>query len=86
MEEKKKTKNKGLKVLMFGMLAILIVAAILVGVFYWYVNSKLDKINYVEIPIAEIEINEGVEEVLTGYRNIAIFGVDGYTEAGELSR
>ena len=62
------------------MLIIVIILVILlgigVGVGFWYVNDKLGKLNYVEISSDDIEITEGVEEKLNGYRTIAIFGVD----------
>lgn len=43
---------------------------------YIYINSRLGEMNYVEIDRSEIEVNEGVEEELKGYRTIALFGVD----------
>ncbi len=75
-----KTGKKGLKTFGKVMLIIVIILVILlgigVGVGFWYVNDKLGKLNYVEISSDDIEITEGVEEKLNGYRTIAIFGVD----------
>lgn len=64
------------KIILIILLVIIILLGILVGVGYWYVNDKLGKVNYVEIDKSQIEINEGVEDTLNGYRTIAIFGVD----------
>ena len=47
---------------------------------YIYVNSKLSEMNYVNIDKGNIEINDGVEESLQGYRTIALFGVDSRSE------
>lgn len=57
-------------------LTIIIILIVLAGIAIFFALSKLKKINYVEIPKEEIEINTGVEENLSGYRNIAIFGID----------
>ena len=43
---------------------------------YFFVKSKLDKLQNVHIPEEDLGITETVEQKLTGYRNIAIFGVD----------
>lgn len=47
---------------------------------------KLDKINYEKIAKEDIDINEGVEEILTGYTNIALLGLDSLDETFENSR
>lgn len=49
-------------------------------------KTKLDKINYEKIAKEDIEINEGVEEILTGYTNIALLGLDELDETFENSR
>ena len=41
-----------------------------------FLRSKLNKINYENVSAKDIEINEGIEEVLTGYTNIALLGLD----------
>ena len=58
-------------------LIVILVLLILVGgsIAYFYL-SKLNKIDYVEIPEESIEISEGIEEQLKGYRNIVLFGID----------
>lgn len=81
MEEKRtKKNNKGLKIFGKIMLIILVILVVLLGVAagvgFWYVNDKLGKLNYVDIDESQIEVNEGIDDKLNGYRTIAIFGVD----------
>ena len=66
--------GKVIKIITIILLIILAILLIVGGVGLYYLNSKLSKINYVDIDEGKIEVNEGVEP--TGYRNIAIFGVD----------
>lgn len=80
-ENEKKTKKKG-KMKTFGkvMLIILLILVVLLGigagVGVWYVNDKLGKVNYVNISEDDIEVTQGIDEKMNGYRTIAIFGVD----------
>lgn len=80
MGRKNKEKKSGLKKFGKVMLIILIILIILlgicVGVGFWYVQDKLNKVNYVDISSEDVEITDGVDESLNGYRTIAIFGVD----------
>ena len=56
---------------------ILIILVLIVGVAFFYVKGKLDKIQKVELPSdKDLGITETTAKNLTGYRNIAIFGVD----------
>ena len=68
--------KKFLKILGIILLAfiIFIVTAILSG--YFYLNSKLSKMQQVNIDENNLSVDSQVEENLTGYRNIALFGVD----------
>ena len=80
-ERVKTTRKKSgfLKFLKVLGIIILILILILVGVGiggYIYINNRLGTMNYVHINKDDIEINEGVEESLNGYRTIALFGVD----------
>ena len=84
-ERAKTTKKKSgfLKFLKVLGIIILILILILVGVGiggYIYINNRLGTMNYVHINKDDIEINEGVEESLNGYRTIALFGVDSREE------
>ena len=47
---------------------------------YIYLNTRLGEMNYVHIDKKNIELNEGVKESLSGYRTIALFGVDSREE------
>lgn len=77
---KEKTKNGKLKT--FGKIALVlaiilvILAAILLGTAYWYVNNKMGKMQKVEINDEDLGISEETSSNLSKFRNIAIFGVD----------
>ncbi len=83
-DDKVKKASKVVKVITIILLIILalIIIAGVVGVVY--VKNKLSQINYVDLQSSDIEINEGVE--LTGYRNIAIFGVDSRADSYDDTR
>lgn len=74
-----KNKSKMKKVLII-ILTILLIALVGFGIWIgFYINDKLNKINYVEIDLGQVEINEEVkenEEQLEGYRTIALLGID----------
>lgn len=74
--------KKSIKIL----LIILLIIAIIVGIIVYYVTSKLNKLNYIEIGQEQIEITDGVQENLKEYRNIAIFGIDTRANTYEGSR
>lgn len=80
MEKNIKTKKSIWKIIGRILLILFVILIILVGVAvgagYWYINTKLGKVNYVDIDESEIEISEGVSNKLSGYRTIALFGVD----------
>ena len=74
--KKNKKSRKGLKI--FGiilLIIILIIAGIIAGG-AWYVGDKFGKMQQVNINEEDLDIDKQVEENLSGYRNIAIFGVD----------
>lgn len=75
MEEKQKTKKK---MGAFGkiIIVLVIILAILMGTIFFFVKGKFDKLQNVNIAEEDLGITETVAENLTGYRNIAIFGVD----------
>ena len=75
MEEKQKTKKK---MGVFGkiIIVLVIILAILMGTIFFFVKGKFDKLQNVNISEEDLGITETVAENLTGYRNIAIFGVD----------
>ena len=72
-----KEKKCGLSIFLRIVLALILIIIIMVGFIFFYVKGKLDKIQTVELPSNEdLGITETVSQDLTGYRNIAIFGVD----------
>lgn len=73
---KNKRKGRGLKIALIILLLIIVIIAAIFGGAYWYVEDKLGKMQQVKISNEELQINNEVEESLSGYRNIAIFGVD----------
>lgn len=66
--------KRGLRIFLKIILVLLIIAVIFFGTVLWYLHGKFSKIQYYKLE--NVEINEGVEEQLKGYRNIAVFGVD----------
>lgn len=73
--ENKKSK-RGLKI--FGII-VLIIVLIIVGIIAggaWYLGDKFGKMQKIDINEEELDINAQVDERLSNYRNIAIFGVD----------
>lgn len=64
------------RILLAIFLILIIVIAAGIGIGLWYVKDKLNKVNYVEIPQDQIEINDEVEEKMPEVKTIAIFGVD----------
>ena len=69
-------KYKAIKIVTIIIVVILILIGIIAGIIYFYINNKLNKINKVDVDLNNITINEEVKEKLTGYRNIALFGID----------
>ena len=69
---KKNKKGKALKIIGI-ILLVLIIIIVGIGIGgYSYIVGKLNKMQQVDINIDELEVNEK----LSGYRNIALFGVD----------
>ena len=66
-----KKQRKGLKAFGITVLVLLIILAILIGGTYAFINSKLSKMQKVDL-----NVSAQTEEKLADYRNIAIFGVD----------
>ena len=75
MSERKEKRK--LSVFLKIIIVLLIILALIIGVAFFYVKGKLDKIQKVELPSdKDLGITETTAKNLTGYRNIAIFGVD----------
>ena len=76
MRNKEKKKNKGLKIFGIIVLVLIIILVGIIGFTYFFVTSKLNKIQKVDIDVSQLDISEEVEQNLSGYRNIAIFAID----------
>lgn len=76
MEEATKKKGKALKIIAIIILILIVLIAGIGILGMQYVNNKLSKIDYDDLPAEEIEVNAGVEEQLETYRNIALLGLD----------
>lgn len=68
--------KKVFKVLLIILVILVILAGGAMGGLYFYAKTKLSKMNVESISKDQIEVNAGVQEKLTGYRNIALFGID----------
>ena len=68
------TKKRILKILLGILIALLIIIFAAAGTAVWYVQDKFGKMQQVDIDETQIEVSKN--ENLTGYRNVAIFGVD----------
>lgn len=77
-EEIKEKKKMGLlpKILLFILIAIIIVVLVAFGSGYFFIKSKWNQMEYVNLTKSDIEVNPGVEESLKGYRNIVLLGLD----------
>ena len=71
-----KKQKKGLKAFGITVLVLLIILAILVGGTYVFINSKLAKMQKVDLNENDLNVSAQTEEKLADYRNIAIYGVD----------
>ena len=76
MKERGTKKRKGLKIFGIIVLILIIILALIVGSIFWYINSKLDKLQQVEINEEDLNVSVQAEENLSNFRNIAIFGID----------
>ena len=71
-------KKKGRKLKAFGIavLVLLILLAIIVGGTFWFVSSKLGKMQQVDLDENDLNVSAEAAESLSNFRNIAIFGID----------
>lgn len=72
----KKKMNLFLKILLILFISILIIVVAAVTTGYFYLKNKLGKIEYIDLKSSDITVNEGVDDSLTTYRNIALLGID----------
>ena len=74
--KQEKTGRKGLKIFGIIVLILVILLVLIVGSLFIFVNNKLSKIQRVDIDETDLSVSSQVEENLSGYRNIALFGID----------
>lgn len=87
-QKTKKEKKKGLKTFGKVVLVLVIILVILLGTIFWFVHDKLSKMQQVDLSTEDLGVSSEAEKNLSGYRNIAIFGVDSRSnnlEAGNRS-
>lgn len=75
-KKSKKGNKRGLKIFGRVVLVLVIILAILVGAIYWFIQDKLSKMQKVDLSSEDLGVSVAAAESLSGYRNIAIFGVD----------
>lgn len=68
--------KKFLKIIGIILLILIILAIIAVTTGYFFIKGKLSKMQQVDIDENNLNVSETVAENLSGYRNIAIYGVD----------
>ena len=68
--------KKILKIIGIILLILVILVIIAIASGYFYLNSKLSKMQQVVIDETNLNVSEEIEQKLSGYRNIALFGVD----------
>ena len=79
--------KKFFKVLGIIVLILIILAIIAVASGYFFIRGKLDQMQQVDIDENNLNVSATVAENLSGYRNIAIYGVDSRdSELGEGNR
>lgn len=72
----KNKKGKALKIIGIIFLVLLVIIVILAGIGVGFVYTKLGKMNVEHIDETEIGISDETQERLSGYRNIALLGID----------
>lgn len=71
-----KKERRGLKIFGIIVLVLIILLALIVGSVFVFINSKLSKMQQVDIDETDLGVSSQAEENLSGYRNIALFGID----------
>ena len=76
IKREKKNKKRGLKAFGIIVLVLLILLAIIIGSIVWVINDKFSKMQQVDIDEEELSVSSEVEQNLSEYRNIVLFGID----------
>ena len=69
-------KRKKLSAFLIAVLVLVIILVIIVGGTFLFINSKLGKIQRVDLNEDDLNVSADVAENLSKFRNIAIFGID----------
>lgn len=69
-------KRKGLKIFGIIVLVLIILLVAIIGGTFWFIHSKLSKMQQINLSEEELGVSAQVGENLSDYRNIAIFGID----------
>lgn len=75
MSTKRKKKKRKNKIILF-LIEIIILAALLVGLYVYSRMNKVDSTGEIEEKEVNVELDSETAEVLKGYTNIALFGLD----------
>ena len=75
-KNKEKSGKKGLKIFGITVLILVILLVLIIGSVLIFIKSKLSKLQQVDIDEADLGVSSQVEENLSEYRNIALFGID----------
>lgn len=75
-EPKAFQKKGGLKLFGKIVLVLVILLGIIVGGVFWFISDKLGKLQQIDLKEEELGVSAQIEENLSDYRNIAIFGID----------
>ena len=69
-------KRKGLKIFGIIVLVLIILLVAIIGGTFWFIHSKLSKMQQINLSEEELGVSAQIGENLSDYRNIAIFGID----------
>ena len=72
----KHSKKRGLKAFGIIVLILIILLIVIVGSTVWFINDKFSKMQQIDIDEEELSVSSEVEQNLSEYRNIALFGID----------
>lgn len=75
--------GKGLKIFGIIVLVLVILLVAIIGGTFWFIHDKLSKMQQVNLSEEELGVSAQVEENLSDYRNIAIFGIDSREDSYE---
>lgn len=81
--EKNKESKKRMSLFWKIVLTLIIILILIIGVTFWFINNKLNKIQRIDLDENDLNVSSEVEEKLSKYRNIVIFGIDSREDSYE---